>query len=162
MLTHHWACALRPGLPALILQFRTSFIFLFVGTGIVLTLFYIYPTVPHAPAFLHSFLLLATVVKGIDPKLLYISTPCWYLNFLLLFSIYPMNWILNHRIVFLLPVKGRCWYAISIFAVDWRRFVDSSLSLSVSIFDNDRSGFDDLNVTVPRSALGAANRHSLR
>ena len=31
-------------------------------------LFYIYPIVPYAPAVLHSFLLLVTVVKGIGPK----------------------------------------------------------------------------------------------
>ena len=37
-------------------------------TGIFLVLFYIYPIVPYAPAFLHSFLLLVTVVKGIGLK----------------------------------------------------------------------------------------------
>ena len=47
---------------------ETSLIFLLRGTGIVLVLFYIYPIVPYAPAFLHSFLLLVTVVKGIGLK----------------------------------------------------------------------------------------------
>ena len=47
-----------------------SYIFPLLGTEIVLVLFYIYPIVPHAPAFisLHSFLLLVTVVKIICPK----------------------------------------------------------------------------------------------
>ena len=45
-----------------------SYIFLLRGTGIVLVLFYIYLIVPYTPAFLHSFLLLVTVVKGIGPK----------------------------------------------------------------------------------------------
>ena len=48
---------------------ETSFIFiLLLGTGICLVLFYIYPIPPYAPAFLHIFLLLVTVVKGKDPK----------------------------------------------------------------------------------------------
>ena len=47
---------------------ETWFIFLLVGTGIFLVLFYIYPTVPHAPAFLYSFLFPVTVEKGIGPK----------------------------------------------------------------------------------------------
>ena len=44
-----------------------SFVFLLLGIGICLVLFYICPIVPYAPAFLHSFLLLVTVVKGKDP-----------------------------------------------------------------------------------------------
>ena len=48
---------------------ETSYICLPRGTGIVLVLFYIYPIVPYTPAFLHNFLLLETVVKGIDLKL---------------------------------------------------------------------------------------------
>ena len=40
----------------------------------------IYPIVSYAPAFLHSFLLLVTVVKSIGQKRHYISTP-WYWNF---------------------------------------------------------------------------------
>ena len=47
---------------------ETSFIFLLLGNGIVFALFYIYLIVPHAPAFLHSFLLLVTVVKSIGLK----------------------------------------------------------------------------------------------
>ena len=47
---------------------ETSNIFLLHGTGIVLVLFYIYPIVSYASAFLHSFILLVTVVKGKDPK----------------------------------------------------------------------------------------------
>ena len=47
---------------------ETSYIFLLLGTGIVLVVFYIYPIVPHAPAFVHSFLLLVTVVKGKRPE----------------------------------------------------------------------------------------------
>ena len=43
-------------------------------------LLYIYPIVPHAPAFIHSFLLLVTVVKGTGLKRHYISTP-WWCNF---------------------------------------------------------------------------------
>ena len=43
-------------------------IFLLVGTGICLVLFYIYRVVPYAPAFSHSFLLLVTVAKGIGLK----------------------------------------------------------------------------------------------
>ena len=50
---------------------ETPFIFLLVGTGIVLVLFYSYPIVPYAPAFSHSFLLLVTDIKGIDPKRFY-------------------------------------------------------------------------------------------
>ena len=44
---------------------ETSVIFLLVGTGIGLVLLNIYPIVPYAPGFLHSFLLLVTVAKGI-------------------------------------------------------------------------------------------------
>ena len=47
---------------------KTSYIFLLRGTGIVLVLFYIYPIVPYAPAFSHSFLSLVTVAKGIGLK----------------------------------------------------------------------------------------------
>ena len=48
---------------------QTSYIFPLRGTGNVLVLFYIYyPIVPYAPAFLHSFLLLESVVQGKDPK----------------------------------------------------------------------------------------------
>ena len=47
---------------------ETSYIFLLLRTGICLVLFYINPIVPHAPAFLHSFLLLVTVIKGIGLK----------------------------------------------------------------------------------------------
>ena len=42
--------------------------FLLIDTGMVLLLFYIYPIVPHSPAFLHSFLFLVTVVKSIGLK----------------------------------------------------------------------------------------------
>ena len=49
-------------------RLETSYIFLLLGTGIFLVLFYIYAIVPYAPAFLHSFLLLVTIVKGISPK----------------------------------------------------------------------------------------------
>ena len=47
---------------------EVPYIFLLRGTGICLVLFYIYPIVPHSPAFLHSFLLLVTVVKSICLK----------------------------------------------------------------------------------------------
>ena len=47
---------------------ETSCIFLLLGTVIFLVLIYIYSIVPHAPEFLHSFLLLVTVVKGQDLK----------------------------------------------------------------------------------------------
>ena len=47
---------------------ETSYAFILLGTGICLVLFYIYPIVPYASAFLHSFLLLVTVVKGIGLK----------------------------------------------------------------------------------------------
>ena len=47
---------------------ETLFIFNLICTGIFLALFYIYKIVPYAPAFLNSFLLLVTVVKGKDPK----------------------------------------------------------------------------------------------
>ena len=47
---------------------ETSVILILRGTGIFLALFYIYPTVPYAPASLHSFLLPVTVVKSIGPK----------------------------------------------------------------------------------------------
>ena len=45
-------------------------------------LFYIYRIVSHAPAFLHSFLLLATTAKGIGLK------RCYFRNFLMLLYIY--------------------------------------------------------------------------
>ena len=49
--------------------------------GNFLVLFYSYPIVPCVKAFLRSFLLLVTVVKGIRMCYLsYISTP-WYWNF---------------------------------------------------------------------------------
>ena len=44
-------------------------VFLLVGAGIFLVLFYIYPIVPYAPAFLENILLIMTVVKGVGPKL---------------------------------------------------------------------------------------------
>ena len=54
-----------------IVQFRVeiyTFVFLLLGTGIFPVFFYIYPIVPQAPEFLHSFLFPVTVVKGIGPK----------------------------------------------------------------------------------------------
>ena len=60
-----------------IYKYIKSYIFLLCGTWIALVLFYIYPIVPYASAFLHSFLLLVTGVKGIGPKRYYISTR-WY------------------------------------------------------------------------------------
>ena len=59
MRNRHFWCRVRP---------ETSVTFILLSTGIVLVLFYIYPIVPYAPAFLHCFLLLVTVVKGIDQK----------------------------------------------------------------------------------------------
>ena len=47
---------------------ETTFIFLLLGTRMFLVFFDIYPIVPYATNFLHSFLLLATVVKGIYLK----------------------------------------------------------------------------------------------
>ena len=60
---------------------ETSVIFLLIGTEMwemCLVLFYIHPIVPYAPASLHSFLSLVTVVKGKDPKRHYISTPRYW------------------------------------------------------------------------------------
>ena len=59
------------------------------GSGIFLGLFYIYPIVSYAPAFVPRFLLLVTVVKGITRNVIHSSTP-WYWNFLVLFYIYPI------------------------------------------------------------------------
>ena len=47
---------------------EASVIFLPLGTGIVLVLFYIYSIIPDASAFLHGSQLLVTVAKGVDPK----------------------------------------------------------------------------------------------
>ena len=45
---------IKTGLDKKIVILKTSFIFLLLGTGTFLVLFYIYPIVPNAPAFLHS------------------------------------------------------------------------------------------------------------
>ena len=54
--------------------------FILHGKEIFLVLFYIYPIVPYASAFLNSFLLLMVVVNGIDPKRHIYLSP-WYWNF---------------------------------------------------------------------------------
>ena len=60
--------------------------------------FCIYPIVPYAPAFLHSFLLLVTVVKGIGPKTSVIFLLLGTGIVLVFFYIYP---IVPHAPVFL-------------------------------------------------------------
>ena len=47
---------------------ETSFIFILIGTGIVVVFIDIYPILPYTPAFSHSFLLLVTVVKDMGSK----------------------------------------------------------------------------------------------
>ena len=44
---------------------ETSYIFLLRGTRICPALFYIYPIVPHAPAFLHSFNILKLLLGSL-------------------------------------------------------------------------------------------------
>ena len=52
-----------------------SYIFLLIGTGIVLVLSYIYPIVPYVPAFLDRFILIVTVAKsmGLEGHLYFYS-----------------------------------------------------------------------------------------
>ena len=68
---------------------ETVFIFLLVGIGIFLALFCIYPIVPHAPAFLHSFLL-HDWCKGYRPESPFIFLLLGTGIFLALFCIYPI------------------------------------------------------------------------
>ena len=57
---------------------ESSYTFILLGTGVFLCYSISYPIVIHVPAFVHSFLLIVTVVKGIGPKL------HTYLSFLVL------------------------------------------------------------------------------
>ena len=86
------------------------FIFLLLGNGIFLVFFDIYPIVPPAPAFLHSFLLLVIVVKGKDPKhqtYFYSGTGI----FLMFFDIYPIvppaPAFLHSFLLLVIVVKGK-------------------------------------------------------
>ena len=55
------------------IDFQILCIFLLLGTEIFIVFFYIYLIVPYVPAFLHSFLLLVTVVKGQKPHTYFYS-----------------------------------------------------------------------------------------
>ena len=69
---------------------ETSYIFLLCGIGIFLVLFYIYPIVPRAPAFLHSFPVINECCKGFRPGISYIFLFPGARIFLVLFYIYPI------------------------------------------------------------------------
>ena len=71
----HWTCCINTSCYKVDLRSfewrvgpETSVILLLLSTRILLVLFYIYPIVPYASTFLHSCLLLVTVVKGKDLK----------------------------------------------------------------------------------------------
>ena len=86
---------------------ETSFIFILRGTGIVLVLFYIYQIVPYAPAFLHSFLLLVTVVKSIGLKrhlYFYSLVLELFLSYSTSYPIVPYAPLFLHSFLFLVTV----------------------------------------------------------
>ena len=84
---------------------ETSVIFLLCGTGIFLVLFYIYPIAPYAPAFLHRFPLLVTVVQGKDPKR--------HLNFYsVILDFSTMFWSIDGMVPYAQAFLHSSWYII--------------------------------------------------